>query len=80
MKEAIAIAKVKVREKISSSLYSHQKMTNFGHHASKAGLSMLLLTTAFIGFIAFTSLAVGVVHSGGISTFLTGWFNSISIF
>ena len=80
MKDAIAITKVKIKEKLKTNLYCHQKMTNFGHHASSAGISMLILTSAVVGFIAFGSMISGAVQSGGITPFLTKWINSLILF
>jgi hypothetical protein len=80
MKQAIAIAKTKIRTRFDSRFNPGTNETEISQHATRAWLSIFLITGAVIGFGGFSCMLVGLFNSGGIANFFTGWLTSITVF
>jgi len=78
MRTCFAIAKVKAKNKCRTFHGGPENNTNVGHDISKAGLGVILCIGAIIGIGGFFLLVGGLIKSGGIIGFLSGWVSAFT--
>jgi len=78
LRNCFAIAKVKTKKKCRSFHGGPENNTDVGHDISKAGLGVILCIGAIIGTGGFFLLVGGLIKSGGITGFLSGWVSAFT--
>lgn len=73
MKNPIAIAIAKARQKTGIFEPEPRQSVELEEELSRTGLGLLLFAGAVVGVGGFVCLIGGIIHSGGVMQFLRGW-------
>ncbi len=77
MKNAIAIAIAKARQRSGTIQPEPRQSVDLNDEISRTGLGVLIITGAVVGIGGFVCLIGGLIRSGGVVDFVRGWFSAL---